>query len=250
MFILSRAAARSFHQVLRKAGLHKRCHSYPPFVWLSTDRQGLTLQAMNSLLSASFLILHGPAPETLALPVEYLAESGNSRGGDVVLTAQGEAVTARWTDNMQIEREYEQIDQGRLPPVPSFSTDWCENSSRLLEALRAAMATTDPDSVRHAMGCVQLDPTAGRISATDGSQALVQSGFQLPGSESVLIPASKIFQAAALPRDVVVQVGRTEQQVVFQVGPWTIGFTVQTDRRFPDVERIIPTESAVRSQCI
>jgi uncharacterized protein (UPF0335 family) len=40
-----------------------------------------------------------------------------------------------------------------------------------------------------------------------------------------------------------VEVGRSEKHVVFRLGPWTLGFPIDTKTRFPSVDSIIPDSS-------
>ncbi len=250
MITFPRALARSFQQTLRKAGLLSRSPSVGTlFVRLTADAEGLTLQSSNPQLSVTLTLPLASEPDTFAVPAQLLVDCSDGRIGEVSLTCAEHQILARWTERgIPHERDYLPFELQKLPPVPPLPTAWTENPPTFLEALRQAMASTDPDSLRYAIGCVQLDGAAGCLRATDGRQALVQSGFQFPWTEALLIPGSKLFEAAALPRDAVVQIGRTTDHVVLRIGAWTLAFTIQTSGRFPEIERIIPAESAITTR--
>ncbi len=250
MLTVPRATVRQFLQVLRKAGLHKPLRSnLPPCVRLVADGQSLTFQATDLELSVSWAIpLAGPA-ETLLVPLSLLAEASQRTEGDVSIAWQINRLIATWTDRgMPVERDADPIDVADVPPFPDQPTTWAENPSTLLAALRDAMATTDPDSQRFALGCVQLDGKEGRLASTDSRQALLQDGFQFPWPGDVLIPSRKVFGADVFTHDVPVRIGRTETHVTLQAGAWTIAFTIRTEGRFPDISKIIPADSAVRTR--
>ncbi len=250
MISFPRAMARSFQQTLRKSGLLSRSLATGmPFVRLTADAEGLTLQSSNPQLSVTLTLPLASEPDTFAVPAQLLADCSDGRIGEVSLTRAEHQILARWTERgIPHERDYLPIDLQKLPPVPPLPTEWAENPPAFLEALRQAMRSTDPDSSRYALGCLQLDGGAGCLRATDGRQALVQSGFRFPWTETLLIPGSKLFEAAALPRDAVVQIGRTTDHVVLRIGAWTLAFTIQTSGRFPEIERIIPADAAITTR--
>lgn len=204
---------------------------------------------MDFQLSVAWTVPLVHHPQTLIAPIAWLADCSQRVEGEVTIGEQNGRLIAQWTDRgMPVERDYDPIAADEVPPVPAPPSQWSENSPELLTAVRAAMATTDPDSQRYALGCIQLSGVAGRIAATDSRQALVQTGFTFPWTDDVLIPARKVFEALRLPQDAAVRIGRTEHQVFFAIGSWTIAIAVETDQRFPDVQRIIPAPSAVRTR--
>ena len=98
-------------------------------------------------------------------------------------------------------------------------------SSPVLEPLDA-MEITDTNSSRWALSCIQIRGIAGRIAATDSTQMLVQSGFEFPWSEDVLVPRTTVFRHKELWCDQPLRVGRTTEHVAFQSGPWTVWLTI------------------------
>jgi hypothetical protein len=81
-------------------------------------------------------------------------------------------------------------DADKFPSLPETFT---ENRPGLLEAFTAAADSCDSDSVRFALGHVQVRGEHGSIVATDGRQLLVQGGFQFPWTSDLLVPRSKVF---------------------------------------------------------
>jgi len=164
----------------------------------------------------------GPA-ESLWLPFEFLADCEGKRDEPVHIEATGKGrCTAQWRDGSVPQlvqyRADVPADAGKFPMLPE---NFVENPSRLLQALVDASDTTDPDSTRFALGCIQARPD-GSLGATDGRQLLVQSGFTFPWQEALLIPRSKVFGSPELPHDQPVFVGKTGDWVAVQAGAWTI----------------------------
>ena len=131
-----------------------------------------------------------------------------------------------------------------LPPTPREFTD---NEPQLLFALRDAMETTERNATRYALSCVQLKGD-GSLFATDSHQLLAQTGFRFGWSGDLLMEASEVFASRELPHDQMVQIGQTAEWVTVQIGPWSIHHALRKEGRFPDVARIIPSESAVTTR--
>jgi hypothetical protein len=51
-----------------------------------------------------------------------------------------------------------------------------------------------------------------------------------------------------LPSDQPVEVGKTDTHVVFRIGDWTIWCEIQTEARFPDVQRAIPGDAEITAR--
>ncbi len=134
---------------------------------------------------------------------------------------------------------------GAPPPVPTALE---VNPPRLLEALADASEICDPDSARFPLGYVQLSGSRGEISATDGHQLLMVSGFVFPWKDDLLVPRVKFLASSELPRDQPVEVGRSGDHVVLRTGRWTIYLPVNTEGRFPKVVQCVPDPGAARSR--
>jgi hypothetical protein len=188
---------------------------------------------------------------SIALPLDALADFEGRDDSPIVLEAAApDRTVVRWDDRgIPQSREYDLVmPVDRLDAMPELPATWATNSNELLGALAEATETGDPDSQRYSLGCIQLQGTRGQIVATDGRQALVQSGFTFPWDGDLLIKARPVFGCRALPRDQPVEVGTTDTHVVFRMGDWTIWCEIQTEARFPAVERAIPADAEIKSR--
>jgi hypothetical protein len=98
------------------------------------------------------------------------------------------------------------------------------------------METVDRDATRYAINTVQFRGNEGQLVATDGRQLLIQSGFEFPFNERVLVPCTTVFASKHLPKDESVSVGKSEDWCTFQIGPWTIHLPLVKEGRFPCVD--------------
>ena len=92
---------------------------------------------------------------------------------------------------------------------------------------------------------------AGEVVATDSHQLLVEGGFQFPWDDNVLVPGGKLFTHREFRTDEDVGVGRADDVVVLNVGPWTAWMSIETERRFPEIDHVIPDiDSAIATVSI
>ncbi len=141
----------------------------------------------------------------------------------------------------------------RIPDAPAFPAlpaAFVPNGPELLTALRDAYETTDMESKRYALGCVQLRQD-GALAATDGRQMLRQTGFQFGCDQAVLIQPTRFFTCKELPAEPV-RIGNLPDDkgvatVVFEIGPWTYWLGTEREGRFPDVDSIIPSTNHCKS---
>ena len=190
-------------------------------------------------------------PDTLWLPFQFLADCEGKNDDPVHIEATGKKrVTAQWRDGSvpQIIR-YDVSKPAKADNFPAVPGTFVENQPGILQALVDAGECTDPNAVRYAVNCIQLCG-AGSINATDGRQMLVQNGFQFPWTEDVLVPSSKVFASAELPRDLPIQIGKTGNWVAIGVGHWLIHLAINVDGRFPDVSRHIPLAAEAKARCL
>jgi hypothetical protein len=118
----------------------------------------------------------------------------------------------------------------------------------LWTALGDAVATTDPQSSRFALGCLHLRGALGRIEATDGRQVLVQSDFRFGFEDDLLVPGTKLLGGADMGAFDEVTIGRSEDYVRFGIGRWLILLRIQKDARFPKIDQILPNPDAAKSR--
>jgi hypothetical protein len=187
---------------------------------------------------------------SIAIPLDALADFEGRDDSPVILEAPGpDRTVVRWEDRaIPQSREYDVTPIDRLGEMPQGPATWVSLSADLLRALAEATETGIPDSPRYALDCIQLQGARSQIVATDGHQLLVRTGFSFPWDGDLLVRGSPLFACKALPHDQPVEVARTDAHVVLRVGPWTICCAIQTDVRFPDVERVIPGDGEVATR--
>jgi hypothetical protein len=157
------------------------------------------------------------------------------------------AVTAKWQDGpipRQLVEEPPHVDAGaRFPDLPP---NWSDNPPELWAALAAAQGTTDPESSRYALGCIQLRGQSGVVAATDGSQLFRQTGFTFDWEGETLIRGLKLFGSRELPLDQPVHVAQQDKRIVLRSGEWTFWLPLQ-EGRFPRVDDVVPLPSLTKT---
>lgn len=193
------------------------------------------------------LQFHDPRPqdrELLFVPLSVLDDVQGSRAEPVFLNCRRAGVLgASWQEKGVFQDlEYDAPEPATdAQPFPTLPTQFVENSAELLTALRDAYETTDVESKRYALASIQIRGSDGIIAATDGRQLLKQAGFTFGFAEELLLEHTKFFASKELPHDQPVRVGKADEKVVFQIGPWTCWLGVLAEGRFPDIDRSIPS---------
>lgn len=132
---------------------------------------------------------------------------------------------------------------------PDIPENMAENQPRLQTALRDAMNCVDREAVRYATNCVRLQGDKGRVDATDGRQILVQSGFEFPFAESVLIPWTNAFACREVTQRESVSIGRTDDWVTINIGPWRFHFRINKDGRYPEFDNFLAKSDEAVANC-
>lgn len=235
MLLITRRLAGRLCVVLRKA-LNLTTYGLLPPVALIGGPDGLRVRSRTPDAAAEFHLAGEQPAEHVAVPFELLADVEGRKDEPVEIRLHEGRVLASWRD-----ASVPQVVQHDAPESPS--QDWplvpqrlAENPPGLLKALDDACQTTDPDSTRFALGCVQVQGGAGKIVATDGRQLLIQSGFAFPWDGDSLVRGTKVFGSPHLPQDEPVLVGRTDDWFALSVGPWTFWRRIDKEGRFPKVE--------------
>ncbi|MCY2987617.1 MAG: hypothetical protein NTY19_07100 [Planctomycetota bacterium] len=242
MITITRLLARQLRAVLRRAGIGKAHGGYGQRALFLANGDTLHIRAMSYIAAVEYQAAYQGGTVEALVPVDLLAACEGTRPDPVELDfSVADKVTASWTDKrVPVLRDFAtSTPNDTLPPFPSLPDTFASNDPGLWTALREAAATTDQQPHRFALSCVQLGGTSGKIVATDGQQALVQSGFTFPWGGDVLVPASGIFGSRELPADQPINVGKTEDWVTFSTGPWAISLKREKEARFPDVTRHI-----------
>ena len=250
MLTITRSLARQLRAVFRRAGIGKAYGGYRQRALFLADHNTLRIRAMTNGAAVEYQAAHQGGAVQALLPLDLLAACEGSRPDPVQLDfGTADKVTASWTDKrVPVVRDFAtSAPDDALPPFPPSPEMFTSNDPELWLALREAAATTDQQPHRFALSCVQLCGTSGKIVATDGQQALVQSGFAFPWTDDLLVPASDVFGCRDLPGDQPIQVGNTEDWVTFKTGPWMIALKLEKESRFPDVGRHIGDPAAATS---
>lgn len=248
MLTITRRQALQLKAVLRRA-FGSRGPS--PAVCFTADAGTLSVKASSADIAIAYDIATAAAPEALWLPFQCLADCEEKKDEPVQLEATDNGrVTACWRDrNIPQLVQYDAAAPHDADKFPSLPEKFAENPPRLFQAMADAGETCDPDSVRYALGHVQLRGQRGSIGATDGRQLMIQSGFAFPWEGDLLIPRSKIFGSPEIAGDEPVLVGKSGDWVAFRTGPWTIWLAINKDGRFPDISRHIPRPTDATAHC-
>jgi hypothetical protein len=249
LLAIPRSVLRRFRTLCRRGGLHKSPVAGGPVVTFVAGFDGCRIQAASTDVAIEY---HEPGdrpPETIRLPLAALEVCEGRDDGLVTLDAgPGDQVRLSWTDR-GVPRENEQEQpKAAGTAFPSALPTLEANGSDLWNALGDAVATTDPQSSRYALGCLHLRGALGRIETTDGRQVLVQSGYRFGFEEDVLIPGTKLLGSADFMNGESIAVGRTEDYVGIGVGCWLILLRIQKDARFPKIDQIVPNPDAAKSR--
>jgi len=237
--IITRRLAGRLKTVFRQA-LSLPNRGTMPTIELVGGPSGLQIRCGLGTAAVEFWLDGEQPEERLYIPFELLSDLEGRREAPVEVHQRDGQVTATWRDG-----SVPQLVQHPTPVV--VAKDWppsperlFKNPPRLTRALADASATTDPDSLRYALGCVQLHGDHGSVIATDGRQLLAEDGFSFPWDGELLLPANKVFGNKRLGvDDDPVRIGRNGSWLMFEIGPWTFWWHTEQEGRFPDVTRQI-----------
>ena len=249
MLTISRSVLRRFRTLCRRGGLHKSPVAGGPVVTFVGGADGCRIRAASTDVAIEY---HEPGdrpPETIRLPLAALeALRGARRRPRHDRRRLRRSSSALVDRSRRASRERAGATEAWGTSFPAAPTTSVANGSELWTALGDAVATTDPQSSRYALGCLHLRGALGRIETTDGRQVLVQSGYRFGFEDDVLIPGSKLLGSADFANGESIAVGRTEDYVGFGVGRWLILLRIQKDARFPKIDQILPNPDAAKSR--
>jgi hypothetical protein len=115
---------------------------------------------------------------------------------------------------------------------------------RFIAAMADAVATTSAEPSRFALDCVRLRGSDGQMAASDGGQAILETEFHFPWSDTVLVPACDVFSSREFAAAEEVLIGRSDDWVTVQANACTVHLKIEKERRFPDLDLQIPGEGA------
>ncbi len=247
MISISRSLARQFRAVARRAGLSKAGLPGSACVRLIATAEALLMQASNGRVAIEYQKAGRFDAADMTVPLQLFADCEAKNDGFVTIRRNdATGIVASWDDRgVPQQHDYVCYD---TPDMPAFSQELATNPPHLLKALQDAVATVESNSTRFSLDCVQLSGTSGTMAATDSRQLLVQTGFQFPWREELLMRATDVFASRELPTNLPVAIGRTEQGITVRIGEWTIHHEINKDGRFPKLDRTIPSPAAIQTR--
>jgi hypothetical protein len=218
-----------------------------PNLFLTAAPDGVRVRAQNTLAAAEHHMPGSFQAEQISLPFAFLADCAGTKADSVTLEQESATkIIAQWTDKKIPQLVQYDVISGDVPDFPAVPGMMAENDGSLWQALAAAMETTEPTPIRLATDCVQVRGNGGQIIATDGRQLLVQAGFSLPWEDDLLVPRTGLFTCRDLPSDGPLHIGRSENWLTLQTGPWTLHLAIDKERRYPSTENHIQSaETAI-----
>ncbi|HND56121.1 MAG TPA: hypothetical protein PLV92_27080, partial [Pirellulaceae bacterium] len=245
-------AARRFWAAFRQllTGVPRRTW---PAVRLLADHQGLRIVTRTDQVGLELRVPGVQSPANLNVSCDLLQTAADGRGDDVTveLGDAGDAIM-KWRDG-DVPRQASFTPPRPAAPVdtnPPSPTTWADQPPEFLTALQNLMQVTDPDSLRYALNCVQLDGDTGAMTATDGSQILSHRGWNFGFAGSALVPANKVLTNRDLAAANTVRIGKTDRHFVLQAGDWTTWLALNREGRFPNVADLLATDDAPATRLV
>jgi hypothetical protein len=173
--------------------------------------------------------------ETLVIPMGVL-EAVEGSTPDPVELEVGRKLrgAAKWTENGAPRTvPFQALLTGPQNVIPDPPSELAPVPAQFLTALHECGRTAAKESGRFALAKIQLQGKIGRIIGTDGSVALLWSGFRFPFTNDVLIPAVPVFGSKLLIRAGEARIGHSEVHLVITAGSWSVWLPTDTKSRFP-----------------
>ena len=165
-------------------------------------------------------------------------------------TDQAGRLQARWDDaGLPQSKTYDPEDRAKLIAYPALPEVMSPVQPGFVQALADACKSAAQLDTGYFLSNIQLQGSQGVIVATDGRQLLVQTGWPLPWSEEVLVPASSVFACKEFSQDGAVSIAKTDTHVTLRIGNWMLHLPITKSGRFPPVEKIIPRREGASLCC-
>ena len=248
MATITRRLASHLRAVCRRAFGNRGPY---PNLSVSTSPDGLAVRVKSADVAVEYRGGEGGPEDQLWVPFQTLLDCEAKKDEPVRLEAAARnRTTAYWQDGgvPQIVN-YEVTKPAEKDKFPDPAENFVSNPSALLDAFKAASETIDPESVRFALGRVQVRGKSGSLVATDGRQCLVQSGFTFPWEEDILVPKTQVLTCPEFNTDRPIEVGKAGDWIAFRIGEWTVWLAINKDGRFPDVLRHVPRVPDATASC-
>lgn len=243
MIELPRNQIAYIRSVIRQA-LGVTSHGLKPVITLQAGPEGLRVSAASAHVAVEHRIAGAHAPQSFAVPYEAFKACEGRQADRASLERVGQTVRVRWMEaGIPQSVDFDTVEPAKIPPLPTFQPV----DARFLPAMADACATTEADSTRYALHCVRLRGSDGQIAATDGRQALIQTGFEFPWDDEVLVPACGVFTRKEFQQAHSVAIGRSDDWLTIRADDWTVWLRIEKNARFPAVDQQIPETSSART---
>ncbi len=249
MIQLTRTCVRQFRAALKKAGAGK---NQRPIVEVVASHADLRLRGVMPDVTIELKLPGSSQEESIRIPFEALADFEAKSDATVTLVKSPGGMVASWDDGRIPQRKSYTLAKPANEQLTVPEVDWSTAMvvPGLVQALGHAKQCLATDNVRYATDKIQLQGERGTINATDGRQALIQSGFVFPWKEDLLIPGLDLFACRELLTDLPATVAKGKNRIAIQVGDWTIYLVFDTQGRFPDLGAVIPKLTPAPRRCV
>jgi hypothetical protein len=236
--------ARELRSVFRRCA-RKIDKFKPPVVGFEANADGLRVRLVLDEVCIERFSPGEKETGTLQLPLAALNDFQGRRSDLVKLSvAAKDRCLAEWLQgDVPRAMEYELPNPTGDVCFPGQPESFVENPSTLVQALAAAIDVAATEGVSYATHRICLSGKRGEIAATDGRQLFVQSGFQFPWEQDLLVTNLRVWRCPEIASDEAVQVGRTNEHVVIRSGGWTIWLLIDSSLRFPVYREVPPRQS-------
>lgn len=244
---LSRKQVHTIRSTIRKAmGVASTRRALT--VTFQATADGLLIRALNDHVAIECRVPGNFGPSSFAVPFEALVKCEGRHDDTVRFENSDDQVTLNWSDaGIPQSAQYQSAEPVSMPESPP---ELAVIDRPFLNAMADACNTTDNDSTRYALNCVRLRGADGQIAATDGRQALIQTGFEFPWADEILIPATDAFATKAVRESQSVAIGRTPDHLMVRADAWTMMIKIEKDRRFPAIDSQVPDVSAAATKLV
>jgi hypothetical protein len=249
---LSRALARQFRAVLRRALADQGLRGSSPVILCQAGESGLSLHTRLGDVAVRYQHAGPRTPGKIAFLASVLAEVEGRTDPPVLLEPLPDGRgRASWSeDGVPRVIEFDQPQPDRAPKLPELPARLSPMPNDFTRLLGDAVQTTAREGTRFGVTRVQMRGKAGELVATDGRQLLVQGGVPLPWKDDLLVPRLPVFGVRNLPLTGPVLLGRTDDHVVLRVGDWTFWLVIDKSSRFPAVQDVIPRATNSSRLCL
>ena len=248
MIQLSRNVLRTIRRKFRHA-LGVTSSKRAPAITLRLTSGQLLIQSVSDNVAIEFRTPYDvstTASECCLTVPQHVLRQCEGRGSDLVsFVRRDDQIIAQWVDDgIPQTVSFTASDPVEMPQTPH---EYFPIEQRFLSAMAEACKTTLKESTRFALDCVQLRGQEGQIHASDSYQALIQTGFQFPWSDTILVAAPPAFDSPDFSSAERAEIGQTDDWFYIRIEQQTICLRIEKERRFPNLDLTVPTSSSAAS---